>query len=66
MLHFVPIAPCSITGHHGKESGPVLLTLILQIFISISNVPSQPSLLQAKQAQLPQIFLRDLYMFIYS
>ena len=31
--------------------------LTLQIFISIYKVPSQPSLLQAEQAQLPQPFL---------
>jgi len=32
-----------------EKSGPILLTLTFQIFISISKVPSQPSLLQAKQ-----------------
>jgi len=57
VLQFVPVAPCPVTGHHCKESGPVLLTHTLQIFISISRVPSQPSLLQAKQAQLPQPLL---------
>ena len=31
MLHFVPI----VTGHHWKESGPILLTPTLKIFISI-------------------------------
>jgi len=35
MLHFVPIAPCPVAGHHWKEFGPVLLTLTLEIFISI-------------------------------
>jgi len=35
LLQFVPIAPCPVTGHHWKESGPVLLTPTLQIFISI-------------------------------
>jgi len=57
LLHFVPVAPCPVTGHHWKESGPVLLTPTLQIFRGISKVPSQPSLLQAEQAQLPQPFL---------
>ena len=57
VLQVVPIAPCPVTGHHWKELGPILLTPTLQIFISIYTVPSQPSLLQAKQAQLPQPFL---------
>ena len=47
MLQFVPVAPCPVTG-------PILLTPTLQIFISIYKVPSQPSLLQVEQAQLPQ------------
>jgi len=54
MLQFVPIAPCPVAGHHQKESGPIVLTSTL---ISIFKVPSQCSLLQAKQAQLPQSFL---------
>jgi len=33
------------------------LTPTLKIFLSIYKVPSQSSLLQAKQAQLPQPFL---------
>jgi len=53
---FVPVAPCPVAGHHCKESGPILLTP-LQILIGISKVPSQPSLLQAEQAQLPQPLL---------
>jgi len=57
MLQFVPVAPCPVAGHHWKESGPILLTPTLQIFVSIYKVPSQPSLLQAKQAKLPQPFL---------
>jgi len=57
LLQFVPVAPCPVAGHHWKESGPVLLAPTLQIFIGISKVPSQPSLLQAEQAQLPQPFL---------
>ena len=42
MLQFVPVAPCPVAGHHWKESGPVLLTPTLQIFINISKVPSRP------------------------
>ena len=57
MLQFVPIAPCPVARHHWKEFGPILLTPTLVIFISIYKVPSQPSLLQAEQAQLPQLFL---------
>ena len=36
----LPIAPCPVTGHHWKESGPVLLTptsLILWIFARYDN-----------------------------
>jgi len=33
LLQLVPIAPCPVTGHHWKESGPVLLTPTLEIFI---------------------------------
>ena len=57
LLQFVPVAPCPVAGHHWKESGPVLPTPTLQIFVSIYEVPSQPSLLQAEQALLPQLFL---------
>jgi len=56
-LQFVPVAPCPVAGQHWKESGPVLLTPTLEIFIGISKVPCQHSLLQAEQAQLPQPFL---------
>ena len=54
---FVPIAPCPVTGHHWKELGPILLTPTLQTFVGIYKVPSQPSLLQAEQAQFPQPLL---------
>ena len=40
LLQSVPIAPCPVAGHHCKESGPILLTPTLQIFISIYKVPS--------------------------
>jgi len=43
VLQFVPIAPCPVVGHHWKESGPLLLSPTLKIFISIYKVPSQPS-----------------------
>ena len=56
---FVPIAPCPVAGHHWKEPGPVLLTRTLQIFRGICKIPSQPSLLQAEQAQLPQPLLLE-------
>ena len=39
LLQFVPVAPCPISGHHWKESGPVLLTPTLQIFVGIYKVP---------------------------
>jgi len=55
LLQFVPIAPCPVAGHHWKELGPIPLTPTLQIFMGIYKVPSVSSLLQAKQAQLPQL-----------
>jgi len=33
VLQFVPVAPCLVTGHYWRESGPILLTIILKIFI---------------------------------
>jgi len=57
LLQFVPVGPCPVAGHHWKESGPILLTPTLQVFVSVYNVPSQPSLFQAEQAQLPQPLL---------
>jgi len=58
VLQFVPIVPCPVAGHHWKESGSILLTpTLISIFICIYKVPSQPPLLQAKQAQLPRPFL---------
>jgi len=35
MLQFVPIVPCPVSGHHRKESGPILLTPTLRIFINM-------------------------------
>ena len=35
MLQFAPITPSPVSGHHWKESGPILLTPTLEIFISI-------------------------------
>jgi len=65
MLQFVPVAPCPVDGHHWKESGPIFLTPTLKILIGINEIPSQPSLLQAKQAQLPQPFLWKVILDIY-
>ena len=30
MLQFVPVVPCPVAGHHGKEFGPILLTPTLR------------------------------------
>ena len=43
LLQFVPVAPCPVAGHQWRESGPVLLTPTLQIFISIYKVLSSLS-----------------------
>jgi len=45
LLQFVPVAPCPVTGHHCKESGPVLLTPALQIFFSLMLPLTVPRLL---------------------
>ena len=48
-----------------EKSGSILLTLTLKIFISIYRFPSQASLLQAKQGQLPQPYKRGLVPFFF-
>jgi len=52
MFQFLPVAPCSVTGHHRKELGPILLTLTLWIFVSADEIPPQFSFSQAEQDQL--------------
>jgi len=47
----------TIQFSNNSESGAILLTHTLKIFIGIYKVLFQPSLPQAKQAQLPQPFL---------
>ena len=54
MLQLVPTDPYPVTGHYWKELGLILLTPTLKTFTGIYKVPSEPSLLQAEQAQLPQ------------
>ena len=56
VFHFLPVALCSIAARHGKESAPINLTLVLQVFIDSYEIPSQPSLLQTEESQLSQIF----------
>ena len=36
----ISYAPCPVAGHRWKESGPILLTLTIKIFIGIYQVPS--------------------------
>lgn len=50
-------APCPVIRHHWKESGSILLVATPKILACIYKVPSQSSLLQAKQLQVPQPFL---------
>ena len=59
MLQFVPVVPSPVAGHHWKEFGPILLTPTLKVFTGIYKILSQPSLLQAEQAQLP-LFRLDI------
>lgn len=42
--------PGAVTGHHWEESGSILLTLALEILLSVNGIPPL-SLLQAKQTQ---------------
>ena len=70
LLQFVPVAPCPVAGHHWKESGPILLTPTLQIFVSFSKVLSQPSLLQmyvpeALQSTFPSVEETDFHLKIF-
>lgn len=52
LFQFVSPAPCSVIGLHRQEPGPICLTPTLLVFISIDNILSQPSLLQAEQPQV--------------
>lgn len=51
-----PLPLVLVTGHHQKESGPILLKPSLKVFLYIDKIPSKPFLLQAKQVQLAQPF----------
>lgn len=51
-------APHPVARQHRKESGTIFMTLTPEIFTCINELPSQSSLLQTKQAQLPQGLLR--------
>lgn len=58
ITHCFAPCPCSVPGLYWKEPGPILLTSTLKIFVCTDKLLSHLSLLQAKQAQLPQSFLR--------
>lgn len=44
-------------GHHHKEPGTILLALTFVLLVCIDVIPSQPSPLQTKEAQLSQSLL---------
>lgn len=48
VFKYLPVSPCPVAEHHWKDSGPMLLTTALKIFMSIDKIPSQLSLVQAK------------------
>lgn len=39
MSQFVPIASCTVTGHHRRESGFVFFLLSCQVFIHTDQIP---------------------------
>ncbi|KFV83374.1 Coiled-coil domain-containing protein 171, partial [Struthio camelus australis] len=41
VVQFLPVASCPVAGHHGEETGPILSTPSLQIFVYIDEIPSQ-------------------------
>src|SRR5699024_8009122 len=57
LSQFKTILPCPITLHPHKQPFPFLFICSLQVLKSHNEVSLEPSLLQAKQAQLPQPFL---------
>ncbi|SGA26460.1 Uncharacterised protein [Chlamydia abortus] len=50
------IPPCPIATHPRKQPFPVLFIRSLQVLEGHSEVPPEPSLLRAQQAQFPQPF----------
>lgn len=56
VCYFLPIHPCPLLWHHQAEPGSIILTPFLQTVVCIDEVPTQLSLLKAKQAQLSQPF----------
>ena len=57
LSHFTTIPLCPITIHPRKQSFPLLFIQSLQVLEGRNAVSLEPSLLQAKKAQLPQPFL---------
>lgn len=49
VFRYMPVSPCPVAEHHWKESGCVLLTSALKIFVSVDKIMAQSSLLQAKR-----------------
>jgi len=54
---FVPIVLCTVTGHHCKESGIILLIHTPLKFLSVDEILSQPPFLLVEQSQVFQPFL---------
>lgn len=50
------ISCCSAAGQHQKEPVTVCFIPSLQIFVYIDEIPSDPSLLQAKESHFSQSF----------
>lgn len=56
---FLSVASSPIAQNHQSEPGSILLTTSLQRLTNIDEVPSQSSLLEVEQAQLP-FLVRDI------
>lgn len=59
VFQFVPTVSCPGIGQHCKESVSVLFAPFLQVFLDISEIPPEFSLLQVEQSQPSQPLLRS-------
>ena len=55
------IGSCPIARYLGEETNTYLTRTSFQVVLGSNKVPPQPSLLQTKQPQLPQLLFEDLF-----
>jgi len=60
--NFEAISFCPITCYLGEETDPHLATTSFQVLVESNKVSPQPTFLQAKQPQLPQLLLIRLVL----